>query len=123
MILGLGIDLVRTARMRTAVERWGKRFLGRVFTPDEVQYCFARQRPWHSLAVRFAAKEALIKALGTSEGLSLRDIEIGNDKTGKPSLNPGPRLKEVLAARGVRHAHLSLSHERDYGVAAVVLEG
>ncbi|MBI5640724.1 MAG: holo-ACP synthase [Nitrospirae bacterium] len=123
MIHGIGIDIVRIDRMKKAVERWGSRFLGRVFTEDEIAYAYQKREPYLSLSVRFAAKEALIKAIGGAIPVSLLDIEVANYEGGRPFIRARGRLDEYLKEKSVTCAHLSLSHEREYGVACVVLEG
>lgn len=122
MIYGVGIDIVRIERMKRVVEKWGRRFLERVFTEDEISYCYAKKEPYLSLAVRFAAKEALIKAIGPVSPVSLTDIEIVNAETGKPLLRVKGKLENVLKEKLIKKAHLSLSHEHEYGVACVILE-
>lgn len=122
MIYGVGIDLVKIERMREVVEKWGRRFLERVFTESEISYCYEKKNPYLSLAVRFAAKEALIKALGSTRPVSLTDIEVINTEGGKPFLKVNGRLKDFLKERSIKKVHLSLSHEHEYGVACIVLE-
>lgn len=122
MIYGIGIDIVRIERMKRVVGKWGKRFLERVFTEDEISYCYAKKEPYLSLAVRFAAKEALIKAIGPVSPVSLTDIEIVNVEMGKPILRVKGKLESILKEKLIKKAHLSLSHEHEYGVACVVLE-
>lgn len=122
MIHGIGIDLIKIDRLREAAERWGSRFLDRVYTEGELSYCYERKNPYLSLAVRFAAKEALIKAAGPGAPVSMRDIEVVNYGSGKPAIRVWGRLKGFFAEMGIREAHLSLSHEREFGVACVVLE-
>jgi holo-[acyl-carrier protein] synthase len=122
MIHGIGIDLVKIDRLREAAERWGKRFLERVYTEGELSYCYERKNPYLSLAVRFAAKEALIKAAGSGAPVSMRDIEVVNYCTGKPSIRVSGKLREFFSEKGILDAHVSLSHEREFGVACVVLE-
>lgn len=122
MIYGVGIDLVRIERMKSVVEKWGRRFLERVFTEGEISYCYEKKDPYLSLAVRFAAKEALIKAIGSAVPVSLTDIEIMNIETGKPFIKINGRLRDFFREKSISRAHLSLSHEHDYGIACVVLE-
>jgi holo-[acyl-carrier protein] synthase len=122
MIYGIGIDIVSIERMKKVVEKWGRRFLDRVFTENEISYCYAKKEPYLSLSVRFAAKEALIKAIGPVSPVSLTDIEIVNAETGKPLLRVKGKLENVLKEKLIKRAHLSLSHEHEYGVACVVLE-
>jgi holo-[acyl-carrier protein] synthase len=122
MIYGIGIDIVKIERMRTVVEKWGQRFLKRVFTKDEISYCYEKKEPYLSLAVRFAAKEALVKAVGSAAPVSLTDIEVMNMDSGKPLIKVNGKLKDFFNVKSIKNAHLSLSHEHDYGVACVVLE-
>jgi holo-[acyl-carrier protein] synthase len=122
MIYGIGVDIVKIQRMKEVVGKWGERFLKRVFTESEIDYCYKRKNPYLSLAVRFAAKEALIKAIGSETPISFTDIEITNRETGKPSIEIRGRLKDFLKKKPIKMIHLSLSHEHDYGIACVVLE-
>jgi holo-[acyl-carrier protein] synthase len=122
MIYGIGVDIIKIARMRAAVERWGGRFLKRVFTEGEIAYAYSKKDPYLSLSVRFAAKEALIKAIGSEIPVSLTDIEVMNFGSGRPFIKVNGGLKLFFGERSLRTAHLSLSHEREYGVACVVVE-
>ena len=122
MIKGVGVDIVNIKRVESAVGRWGQRFLERVFTGSEIAACYQKSRPFASLAVRFAAKEAFIKASGVS-GISFREIEIENRAAGGPAIKKQGRLALALAESGIENLHLSLSHEEEYGVAMVVAEG
>lgn len=131
MIYGIGTDIVEIKRVRDAVEKWGDRFLKRIFTGNEISYCYKKKDPFPHLAVRFAAKEAVIKALSTSEhktqsterGLkfaNLKNIEVLNQPTGKPSINLMRSLKTYFQDKII--IHLTLTHERNYAIATVVLE-
>jgi len=122
MIYGIGVDIIRVERMKEASERWGDKFLQRVFTDSEIRRCRMARDPHLSFAVRFAAKEALIKAVGTTAGASFKDIEVLNDELGKPYITVRGKLRVFFEIKGIRKAHLSLSHEKEYGVASVVLE-
>ncbi|MBI4697962.1 MAG: holo-ACP synthase [Nitrospirae bacterium] len=122
MIYGIGIDLIKIERMKNASEKWGLKFLGRIFTESELAYCYERKEPALSLAVRFAAKEALIKAIGSEVFVSLTDIEIMNFDNGKPLIKAKGRLEEFFREKEIKHCHLSLSHEKEFGIACVVLE-
>ena len=122
MIYGIGIDIVKIGRIEAVVEKWGNRFLGKVFTQNEISYCYKKRTPYLSLSVRFAAKEALIKAIGSEVPVSLTDIEVTNADTGKPILKMSNKLQDFLASKQIKSAHLSLSHDHDYGVACVILE-
>lgn len=122
MIYGLGIDIIRTDRMKEVVEKWGQKFLARVFTENEISYCYRKRTPYLSLAVRFAAKEAFIKAIGSGIPVSLTDIEVINSDSGKPFLQFSSRLEYFIKISFIKKAHLSISHEHEYGVACVILE-
>ncbi len=123
LIYGVGIDLVKVERMREVIGRWGRHFLERVFTEGEISYAYEKKDPYLSLSVRFAAKEALIKAMGSEGPISFRDIEVVNLACGKPSLRVVGNFGEFFKEKGIRSTHLSLSHEKEYGVACVVVEG
>jgi holo-[acyl-carrier-protein] synthase len=117
MIKGIGIDIVEIDRVRDAVEKSGKRFLNRVFTPREIAYCRRGKDgiKYPELAARFAAKEAYAKALGTGlTKLDWKEIEVLKDPRGKPLLS--------IKGKKSKKAHLSLSHSRDYAAAAVYVE-
>lgn len=122
MIYGVGIDLVKIERMREVVEKWGRKFLERVFTEGEISYCYEKKEPYLSLAVRFAAKEALIKAMGSEVSVPLTDIEVMNFGSGKPFIKVNGKLEKFFKEKSIIQTHLSLSHEREYGVACVVIE-
>ncbi len=122
MIYGVGIDLVKIERMREVVEKWGRKFLERVFTEGEILYCYEKKEPYLSLAVRFAAKEALIKAMGSEVSVPLTDIEVMNFGSGKPFIKVNGKLEKFFKEKSIIQTHLSLSHEREYGVACVVIE-
>ena len=125
MIRGVGIDLVNIDRIEQAVDRWGQRFLKRIFTAAEVERCQQQARPAQCLALRFAAKEAFAKAmgLGMRKGLRWRDVEVINDDLGKPGLLLHNQAKKLLEAMEAKKTWLSLSDERDSAIAVVVLEG
>lgn len=122
MIYGIGIDLIKIERMKTVADKWGEKFFKRVFTENEMTYCSERKEPHLSLAVRFAAKEALIKAIGSEVFVPLTDIEVVNFENGKPLIRARGRLQEFLRAKSIKKCHLSLSHEKEFGIACVVLE-
>jgi phosphopantetheine--protein transferase-like protein len=122
VILGVGVDIVEISRVRNSVEDSGERFLDKVFTEAEREYCFKRRDPYPSLAARFAAREALIKALPGSGGLSLTDMEVVMSEEKKPGFRINEKLREAFRANGVSRVHLSLTHERTHAAAFVVLE-
>ena len=116
-----GVDLVALPRFARALERHGERLLARLFTPAEVALC-AGQVP--SLAARFAAKEAVVKALGTGIGpVGWREVEVLHDAAGAPVLRLHGRAAQRAAALGLTHWSLSLSHTREMAVAFVVALG
>lgn len=122
MIAGVGCDIIEVERIAQALERHGDRFLTRVFAPGEIAECWpsAEQR-CRRLAARFAAKEAVLKALGTGlRGVSWLEIEVVKDNLGKPSVRLTGRAAAVAEAQGVTQLHLSLSHCKDYAMAQVV---
>lgn len=125
MIRGIGIDLVQIGRIERAAERWGQRFLERIFCPEEIALCQKRANPASCLALRFAAKEAFAKALGLGirSGLTWRDIEVVNDELGRPGLRLKARAQELLGSIGAERTWLSLSDESTIAAAVVVLEG
>lgn len=107
--------------MREAVERWGEQFLQRVFTAKEISRCYEKKNPFPSLSVRFAAKEAFIKAVG-SRLSAFTDIEILNDAYGKPFIRTSGKLEGFFREHSLCVPHVSLSHEREYAVAFVIIE-
>ena len=125
MILGTGVDIVNVARIRAGVERHGERFLDKIFTAAETDYCFPRARKYEHLAARFAAKEAVLKALGTGAGkeAGLGEIEVVRDARGKPSVCLHGRTAQFAEKIGVCRIHLSLAHENEFAVAHVIIEG
>ncbi len=125
MILGTGVDIVAVERLARAVDRHGERLLTRLFTPAEIAYCESSE-PHRAAryAARFAAKEALLKALGIGlRQVRWTDAEVVRDDLGRPSLRLSHRLAEIAAERGATRIHLSLSHTQEYAVAQVVIEG
>jgi holo-[acyl-carrier protein] synthase len=123
MVVGTGIDMERVAAIERAVSRFGERFLHRIYTDAEIVYCESRARWAQSYTARFAAKEALRKALAAPPGIRWRDIEVTRAASGAPGLLLHGRAREAAAALGVRHLHLSLSHSGEYAIASVALEG
>ena len=124
MIYGIGIDLVKIKRIDDAHRRWGKRFHNKAFTAGEIQYCLKKKEPAASFAARFAAKEALVKALGIGlrRGVHLRDVEVQRGGLGKPVLKLHGRAEEICAREGITGIFLSLTHDQDFSGAVVVLE-
>ena len=124
MIYGTGIDIVQISRVEKALERWGDRFLRRVFTRSEIAYCHDKAHAAARFALRFAAKEAFSKAigLGFGEGLGLRQIEVIRDSKGRPYLSLHGKSKELCQEFGIKRSFVSLSDDGLYAIAIVILE-
>jgi holo-[acyl-carrier protein] synthase len=123
-IYGVGIDLVRVDRLEKLLERWGERFETRVFTEFERRFCSGRKKRAACLALRWAAKEAFVKALGLGmrKPVLWQDIEIRHDTLGKPEISLTPRALQYCRDKGVRSWQLSLTDDGQYGAAVVVIE-
>lgn len=123
MIYGVGTDIVRVARMRQNLERYGDKFAPRILTAHELDDFRAAKQPAHFLARRFAAKEATAKAMGTgfSAGLSLKHIGVAHDASGKPLLEYYERALELREELGIGASYLSIADEDDHAVAFVTL--
>jgi len=123
MIYGIGIDCIEVARMEENVRDDGA-FAAKVFTAREREYCMARHHPAQHFAARFAAKEALFKALGTgwSGGMAWEEIEIEHDAGGRPRLKVSGAVGEYVVRQGITRMHVSLTHVRELACAVVVLE-
>jgi holo-[acyl-carrier protein] synthase len=120
-VLSVGVDICEIGRIERAVERWGERFLDRIYTPAEVAYCRGRVP---ELAARFAAKEAISKALGTGiYGLSWTEMEVLADRRGKPEVKLYGNARERAQALGLEEWAISLTHSRSDAVAFVVADG
>ena len=124
MIVGTGVDIAEVGRIRAAMQRFGDRFLKRVFTPDEARYCLGKPNAAERLAARFAAKEAGMKAIGTGlrHGITWRDVEVVRLPGQRPMLKFGGKAAEFAARLGCKRTHLSLSHTADQAIAHVILE-
>lgn len=125
MILGTGIDIIEVARIASAYEQHGERFINRVLVAEEIGYCLQHRKPAPFLAVRFAAKEAISKALGTGIGalLSWQDMEIKRKESGEPFVVLHGKGKVLFETRGAKSLHISLSHTENYAAATAILEG
>lgn len=124
MIVGLGIDIVQTSRVAAVFGRFGQKFARRILAPGELARFPHSKSPVSFLAMRFAAKEATSKALGTGfrRGVSPRLIEVEHDRAGKPSLKFHGVVAELAAAQGVTGSYVSLTDEVEYAAAVVVFE-
>ena len=124
MIVGSGIDLAEIGRIQQSIDRYGSRFLDRIYTAAEQAYCSRKRNSAESFAARFAAKEAGAKALGTgiSHGVNWLEIEVVREPGGMPALKLHGRAGQIAARLGVAHAALSITHTADLAMASVVLE-
>lgn len=113
MILGSGIDIIEIARIKKAVDRWGDDFLKHIFNPEEIAYCSRHKNPYQHYAARFAAKEAVFKAVGDLK-LTWKDVTITHDSDGKP-------ICVHQSAQFTKKILISLSHCKDYAVASAIV--
>jgi|SRR5271165_826269 len=124
MIVGTGIDIAEVPRIAESIERFGDRFLRRIFTEGEIQYCDSKANRVERYAARFAAKEAAMKALGTgwSRGVRWRDIEVVRPPGGRPTVKFHGKAAEFADKLNARNVALSLSHTPEQAIASVILE-
>jgi holo-[acyl-carrier protein] synthase len=124
MIYGLGVDLVYIPRVKKLWKQWGKRFQKHIFTETEINYSLKKHLFYYELAARIAAKEAFAKAvgLGWRNGLKWKDIEVSKLNTGQPQLNLYDRAQEISKQMGIKNCFVSLTHDKDYAIATIVLE-
>ncbi len=124
MIVGTGVDITEVGRVAEAVERFGERFLRRVFTPAEVAYCSSKHNKIERLAARFAAKEAALKALGTGlrHGITWQQVEVRRQPGSRPTIAFSGVAAQYATRLGVKHVSLSLSHTAEQAIAMVILE-
>jgi len=124
-ILGVGMDIVETKRIAESIERFGDRFLHRIFLEGETAYANSMKFPHLHLAARFAAKEAISKAFGTGIGREMgwRDLEIIREPSGAPQVRLHGRAEAFAKTRNVQAIHISLSHTSEYGAASAVIVG
>lgn len=125
MVLGTGTDIIEIERIEASIERYGQRFLERIFTPGEIAFCQRKKKhAAESFAARFAAKEAGAKALGTgiSRGISWKEIEVRREPGERPTLHLTGRASERATAMGIKRLHLSLTHSQSFALALVIAE-
>ena len=125
LIIGCGIDLVKIGRIEKIIKRWGDNFNSRIFTSLERNYCEKKKdNKYQSYAGKFAAKEALLKALGLGlRGANWKEIEIKNDELGQPVIGTSGKLKNIALAKGVKKYFITISHTKECAIAQVILEG
>jgi holo-[acyl-carrier protein] synthase len=124
MIVGTGIDIAEVPRIRHSIERFGSRFLERIFTVGERRYCDSKANRVERYAARFAAKEAAMKALGTgwNHGVRWRDCEVVRMPGGRPTIQFHGKAGDFAIKLGVKNAALSISHTEEQAIAQVILE-
>jgi holo-[acyl-carrier protein] synthase len=124
-VIGIGVDLVECARIQHSLDRFGDRFLHRVFTDGEIEYSMSMKFPARHLAARFAAKEAVSKAFGTGIGKAMgwRDLDVRKKPSGEPYLIFAGKAEQIAQTHGVTSALVTLSHTDNHAMAMVVLEG
>jgi len=122
MISGIGIDIVEIDRIRSLIKRYGDRFVERVFVPCEISYCRSKNDPAANFAARFAVKEAFVKALGTGmvSGMKFSDVFLESSDRAEIKLNGIAR--SIAESKGIASMHASISHEKGYAIAIVILE-
>ena len=125
MIVGIGVDLCDTERVRDLIAKWGERFEQRVFTERERAYCRNERRRHECLGGRFAAKEAALKAIGTglSNGIRWKDVELVSGESSPPRIEWHGRAAEIAEMRGMKSCHTTITHDGGLAVAVVILEG
>jgi holo-[acyl-carrier protein] synthase len=123
-LIGIGVDVIECSRIQRSMERFGERFLHRVFTDGEIEYSMSMKFPERHLAARFAGKEAVSKAFGTGIGKAIgwRNIDIRKKESGEPFLVFSGPTETLAVERGVTSALITLSHTENYAIAYVVLE-
>ncbi len=124
-VLGIGTDIIECLRIAQMIERHGELFITRVYTDHEIQYCQARKSATQNFAGRWAAKEAMLKALGTGwqKGIRWRDLEVRNDTAGKPIVVLRGGARDVCQARGIATMLISISHCRSHAIAYAIALG
>ncbi|MCX7919953.1 MAG: holo-ACP synthase [bacterium] len=124
MVIGVGIDIVSTERIKQAIARYGDRFLNRIYCPGEIAYCGSRKEPHLHYAARFAAKEAVVKAFGTGFRFSIKHTEIETiiNELGKPDILLHDTAAAISRQKGITRLSLSLSHNDEQATAIVIAE-
>jgi len=121
-VIGHGIDIIECQRIDAVWRRHGQRFLQRVFTPHEIDYCLAKRDPLPSLTGRFAAKEAVLKVIGTgwTGSIAWTDIEVSNDPAGQPTVKLAGHTAQIAKKLGIKRIALSISHTQNHATASAI---
>ncbi len=124
MIFGTGIDIVEIARIKKSLANHSPRFEAKIFTPGEIDYCQNKAEPGIHFAARFAAKEAVMKCLGTGmdRGITFKDIEVFREASGKPLIRMHGKGKELFDQLKIKVIHISISHDKNFAVAQAIAE-
>lgn len=122
MIDAIGVDIADVKRVKNALERWGDRFVARTYSGREAEYCRRHRDEALRFAARFAAKEAFIKCMGSARGIRWNEIELLNNRAGKPQFHLSESIRKKLDDRKILRVHVSVSHTAEYAVAFVVFE-
>jgi holo-[acyl-carrier protein] synthase len=124
MIIGTGIDIVQNKRIENLINKYGNHFLKKIYTETEIEYCHSKKRFVSSFAARFAAKEAVLKALGTGmRNNSWQEIEVVNNELGKPEILLNKKAAKRAEKLKVSSIFISISHEKEYSIAQIIMEG
>lgn len=119
--LRTGVDIVNNSRIKSAINKYGNKFLNRIFTPGEMEYIIYRNKDFKTVAGLFAAKEAISKMVGTGIGkLSWQDIEIYHDKSGRPYVKINSNIRAFLKELNLREIEISISHEKEFSIAFAI---
>ena len=124
-IIGIGTDITECLRIARMIERHGELFIDRVYTPEEIKYCQSRKQSTQHFTGRWAAKEAILKAIGTGwrKGISWRDMEVRNEPGGKPVVAVRGGVKDVVQQLGIADIHVTISHCRTHATATAIVVG
>jgi holo-[acyl-carrier protein] synthase len=124
MIHGTGVDLIEISRIKNSIQKYSGKFEDRVFTTKEIDYCRSKADPFKHFAARFAAKEAVLKSLGTgmAEGISWKDMEILNQESGRPVLSLSGKGRDIFDSLNLSTIHISMTHDKQYAVAQAIAE-
>ena len=124
-ILGIGTDIIECLRIAQMIDRHGELFIRRVYTEHEIEYCSGKKAATQHYAGRWAAKEAVLKALGTGwvQGISWRDVEVRHKRGGAPTIALRGGARDVFERTGIARMHISISHCRSHAVAYAIAEG
>jgi len=124
MVKGIGIDVIEVNRIKRAADKLNERFLKRIYTENEIEYCSNMANKFQHFAGRFASKEAFLKAIGVGlfRGYQLKDIEIRNEKSGKPYIVLNDKIKKVLKKLNATNIYVSISHIKELSISVVIID-